>query len=59
MAMASSAAVNLPLFLMMPPTKPAPNSMSVLSHMAVSHPAFRAAMAADTPAQPPPTMTTS
>jgi hypothetical protein len=46
-----------PLLRIMPPTRPVPSSISALSRTITSAPAFFAATAALTPAQPPP-MTT-
>src|SRR5690554_5519039 len=58
MAIASSVAVQRPLFRIIPPTRPVPRSMSVRSHNSTSAPNLAAAMAAAVPAQPPPTTTT-
>lgn len=58
MAIFSSAAVNLPLFLMIPPTFPSPSSKSVFSSNTTSAPAFLADRAAAHPDHPPPITTT-
>ena len=57
MAIISSVAVYLPLFLMMPPTRPVPSSISVLSSRVTSAPSFFASIAAAHPDQPPPAIT--
>ena len=55
---ASSQAVYLPLFLIIPPTFPRPINKSVFSRITTSAPAFDALIAAAHPAQPPPITTT-
>jgi hypothetical protein len=58
MATISSVAVKRPLFRMIPPTSPVPNSMSVRSTKTTSALCFLAEMAAAQPAHPAPTTIT-
>ena len=56
-AIFSSAAVNLPLFRIIPPTLPSPRSRSVFSRSVTSCPCFTARTAAAHPDQPAPITT--
>jgi len=58
MALKSSAAVYLPLFRMMPPTRPVPNNIPFAPEALPRPLVFGLTMLAAHPTHPPPTMTT-